>query len=140
MGTYALQKTGEQQFELIKMGVLDIARGRKAGETLLRAVIARAAELGSAALPPNQCSLPRRRPPLRKGWFRARPEHHVRVRRSLCAVRRSHALRARMTSKCIRAVKAASQRLMPIMSTFALDLGCWWALPLDDGRPTYLRR
>ncbi len=47
VGTCALQKTGERQFELTKMGVLDSARGRKAGEFLLAAVIRRAGELGA---------------------------------------------------------------------------------------------
>jgi N-acetylglutamate synthase-like GNAT family acetyltransferase len=46
VGTCALQKTGERQFELTKMGVLDIARGKKAGEFLLLAIIARADALG----------------------------------------------------------------------------------------------
>ncbi len=45
VGTCALQKTGERQFELTKMGVLESARGRKAGEFLLRAILRRAAEL-----------------------------------------------------------------------------------------------
>ncbi len=42
VGTCALRKTGPGQFELTKMGVLASARGRKAGEFLLRAVISRA--------------------------------------------------------------------------------------------------
>ena len=46
VGTCALQKTGERQFELIKMGVLAEARGRKAGEFLLHATIERAFALG----------------------------------------------------------------------------------------------
>jgi len=46
VGTCALQKTGERQFELTKMGVLDSARGKKAGEFLLQAIIARAHALG----------------------------------------------------------------------------------------------
>lgn len=46
IGTCALQKTGERQFELTKMGVLDKARGKKAGEFLLDAIIARAHALG----------------------------------------------------------------------------------------------
>lgn len=46
VGTCALQKTGERQFELTKMGVLSKARGRKAGEFLLQAIIARAHALG----------------------------------------------------------------------------------------------
>jgi len=47
VGTCALQKTGEQSFELTKMGVLEAARGLKAGEHLLRATIARAMEMGA---------------------------------------------------------------------------------------------
>ncbi|WP_174287146.1 GNAT family N-acetyltransferase [Sphingomonas bacterium] len=50
VGTCALQKTGEGRFELTKMGVLESARGRKAGECLLHAMIARAAELGADTL------------------------------------------------------------------------------------------
>jgi DNA-binding MarR family transcriptional regulator/N-acetylglutamate synthase-like GNAT family acetyltransferase len=46
VGTCALQKTGERQFELTKMGVSSDARGRKAGEFLLQAMIARAYALG----------------------------------------------------------------------------------------------
>jgi DNA-binding MarR family transcriptional regulator/N-acetylglutamate synthase-like GNAT family acetyltransferase len=46
IGTCALQKTAERQFELTKMGVLDKARGKKAGEFLLHAIIARANALG----------------------------------------------------------------------------------------------
>ncbi len=46
VGTCGLQKTGERQFELTKMGVLPEARGRKAGEFLLRAMIERAFALG----------------------------------------------------------------------------------------------
>lgn len=46
IGTCGLQKTGERQFELTKMGVLPEARGKKAGEFLLQAMIARAFELG----------------------------------------------------------------------------------------------
>lgn len=42
IGTCALRKTGERQFELTKMGVLEAARGLKAGEFLLRAAIERA--------------------------------------------------------------------------------------------------
>ena len=47
VGTCALQKIGERQLELTKMGVLDSARGRKAGEFLLAATIRRAQELGA---------------------------------------------------------------------------------------------
>jgi N-acetylglutamate synthase-like GNAT family acetyltransferase len=50
VGTCALQKTGERQFELTKMGVLESARGRKAGEFLLRAVLRRARSLGADRL------------------------------------------------------------------------------------------
>ena len=50
VGTCALQKTGEHRFELTKMGVVDSARGRKAGEFLLRAVIARARDMGAETL------------------------------------------------------------------------------------------
>jgi len=46
VGTCGLQKTGERQFELTKMGVLPEARGKKAGEFLLRATIERAFALG----------------------------------------------------------------------------------------------
>jgi DNA-binding MarR family transcriptional regulator len=50
VGTCALQKTGEGQFELTKMGVTAAARGRKAGEFLLGAMIARAQALGAETL------------------------------------------------------------------------------------------
>ena len=50
VGTCALQKTGPGRFELTKMGVLASARGRKAGEFLLRAVISRAADMGAETL------------------------------------------------------------------------------------------
>lgn len=50
VGTCALQKTGENQFELTKMGVRETARGLKVGEALLDAVIARADELGAETL------------------------------------------------------------------------------------------
>ena len=46
VGTCALQKTGERQFELTKMGVLDKARGKRAGAFLLDAIVARAYALG----------------------------------------------------------------------------------------------
>lgn len=46
VGTCALQKTGDSQFELTKMGVSQNARGRKVGEFLLQAIIARADALG----------------------------------------------------------------------------------------------
>jgi N-acetylglutamate synthase-like GNAT family acetyltransferase len=42
VGTCALQRTGENNFELTKMGVRTNARGLKAGEFLLAAVIKRA--------------------------------------------------------------------------------------------------
>jgi len=50
VGACALQKTGERRFELTKMGVLETARGRKAGEFLLKAIIARADQLGADLL------------------------------------------------------------------------------------------
>ncbi len=50
VGACALQKTGERQFELTKMGVLQAARGRKAGEFLLHAILRRAAELDAQTL------------------------------------------------------------------------------------------
>jgi DNA-binding MarR family transcriptional regulator/RimJ/RimL family protein N-acetyltransferase len=50
VGACALQKTGDGRFELTKMGVLEAARGRKAGEYLLKAVIARALEMGADVL------------------------------------------------------------------------------------------
>ncbi len=50
VGACALQKTGERQFELTKMGVLERARGRKVGEYLLDAVIRRAGDLGVETL------------------------------------------------------------------------------------------
>jgi DNA-binding MarR family transcriptional regulator/GNAT superfamily N-acetyltransferase len=45
VGTCALQKTGEQEYELCKMAVRESARGQKAGEFLLRAAIDRALEV-----------------------------------------------------------------------------------------------
>jgi DNA-binding MarR family transcriptional regulator/N-acetylglutamate synthase-like GNAT family acetyltransferase len=50
VGTCALRKTGEGAFELTKMGVLESARGAKAGEFLLKAVIERAQVLGAGRL------------------------------------------------------------------------------------------
>ncbi|MBC6980281.1 bifunctional helix-turn-helix transcriptional regulator/GNAT family N-acetyltransferase [Caulobacter sp. 17J80-11] len=50
VGTCALRRSGEGAFELTKMGVLERARGLKAGEFLLRAAIRRAAELGAEKL------------------------------------------------------------------------------------------
>ncbi len=50
VGACALQKTGDTAFELTKMGVLESARGLKAGEYLLEATIKRAAELGAEPL------------------------------------------------------------------------------------------
>ena len=50
VGTCALQKTGDTSFELTKMGVLESARGLKAGELLLAAVIARAQDMGADPL------------------------------------------------------------------------------------------
>ena len=46
VGTCALQRTGERQFELTKMGVVPEARGKGAGAFLLAATIARAFEIG----------------------------------------------------------------------------------------------
>ncbi|QNQ10082.1 bifunctional helix-turn-helix transcriptional regulator/GNAT family N-acetyltransferase [Sphingomonas alpina] len=45
IGACALQKTGERRFELTKMGVLESARGRKAGEYLLAAILRRARQM-----------------------------------------------------------------------------------------------
>lgn len=50
VGACALQKTGADQYELTKMGVLESARGRKAGAFLLDAVIARAKAMGARRL------------------------------------------------------------------------------------------
>ena len=50
VGTCALRKTGQREFELTKMGVAASARGRKAGEFLLRATIDRAYALGCERL------------------------------------------------------------------------------------------
>ena len=50
VGTCALQRTGPGSFELTKMGVRETARGLKAGEFLLEAIIARAKELGATKL------------------------------------------------------------------------------------------
>lgn len=50
IGTCALRKTGERQFELTKMGVLEAARGLKAGEFLLGAAIERAQSMGAELL------------------------------------------------------------------------------------------
>ncbi len=50
VGVCALQKTGARSFELTKMGVLERARGAKAGEFLLRAMIARGERLGADPL------------------------------------------------------------------------------------------
>ena len=50
VGACALQKTGEGRYELTKMGVLETARGRKAGEFLLKAVIDRAEQMGAEVL------------------------------------------------------------------------------------------
>ena len=50
IGTVALQKTGEREFELTKMGVTPAAQGRGAGEALLRVAIDRAAALGAERL------------------------------------------------------------------------------------------
>jgi ribosomal protein S18 acetylase RimI-like enzyme len=50
VGACALRKTADGEFELTKMGVLEAARGRKAGEFLLAAVIERACALGARTL------------------------------------------------------------------------------------------
>jgi len=50
VGTCALQKTGDSSFELTKMGVRSSARGLKAGEFLLAAVIERARQLNAEPL------------------------------------------------------------------------------------------
>ncbi len=50
VGTCALRKTGQGEFELTKMGVLESARGRKAGEFLLAAAIERARAMGAHTL------------------------------------------------------------------------------------------
>jgi len=50
VGTCALQKTGARSVELTKMGVRESARGLKAGEFLLEAVIARAMRMGAEPL------------------------------------------------------------------------------------------
>ncbi|MEA3002572.1 MAG: hypothetical protein QOH81_1360 [Sphingomonadales bacterium] len=50
VGTCALRKTGEGEFELTKMGVIEAARGCKAGAFLLKAAIARAEEIGADTL------------------------------------------------------------------------------------------
>jgi len=50
VGTCGLLKTGEHEFELIKMAVLPEARGRGAGEFLLRATIERAFAMGAERL------------------------------------------------------------------------------------------
>ena len=50
IGTCALRKTGEREFELTKMGVHEAARGLKAGEFLLNAAIDRAQSLGAELL------------------------------------------------------------------------------------------
>lgn len=50
VGTCALQHTGGSGFELTKMGVRADARGLKAGEFLLAAMIRRAADLGADPL------------------------------------------------------------------------------------------
>ncbi len=50
VGTCASQKTGERSVELTKMGVRESARGLKAGEFLLDAIIARAMAPGAEPL------------------------------------------------------------------------------------------
>ncbi len=50
VGTCALMKAADGVFELTKMGVSERARGRKAGEYLLAATLARAADMGIETL------------------------------------------------------------------------------------------
>jgi N-acetylglutamate synthase-like GNAT family acetyltransferase len=50
IGTCALQKTGEGRFELTKMAVRESARGLKAGEFLLHAMLERARIMGAREL------------------------------------------------------------------------------------------
>ena len=50
VGTGALRPAGGNAFELTKMGVTETARGLKAGEFLLAALIARAGQLGADPL------------------------------------------------------------------------------------------
>ncbi|AGG89322.1 GNAT family N-acetyltransferase [Rhodanobacter denitrificans] len=50
VGACALQKTGATSYELTKMGVRESARGMKAGEFLLAAIIERANSLGADPL------------------------------------------------------------------------------------------
>ena len=50
VGACALQKTGATSYELTKMGVRESARGMKAGEFLLAAIIDRASSLGAEPL------------------------------------------------------------------------------------------
>jgi DNA-binding MarR family transcriptional regulator/ribosomal protein S18 acetylase RimI-like enzyme len=50
VGTCGLLRTGEAEFELIKMAVVPEARGRGAGEFLLRATIERALAMGAERL------------------------------------------------------------------------------------------
>ncbi|MFM5916552.1 MAG: GNAT family N-acetyltransferase [Novosphingobium sp.] len=50
VGTCALQQTSPGKFELTKMGVSEAARGLKAGEALLAAMIERAREMGAQQL------------------------------------------------------------------------------------------
>jgi GNAT superfamily N-acetyltransferase len=50
VGAGALQKTGDGFFELTKMGVLDSARGQKAGEFLLSALIGKARAMDARKL------------------------------------------------------------------------------------------
>ena len=50
VGTCALLKTGENEYELTKMGVLESARGSGAGRFLLEATIAKAQAIGAKRL------------------------------------------------------------------------------------------
>lgn len=50
VGTCALLKTGEDEYELTKMGVLESARGQNAGKFLLQTIIERAKVIGAKRL------------------------------------------------------------------------------------------
>jgi N-acetylglutamate synthase-like GNAT family acetyltransferase len=50
VGTCALLKTGNNQYELSKMGVLESARGTGAGNFLLKAIIEKAKSIGADRL------------------------------------------------------------------------------------------
>lgn len=50
VGTCALLKTGPDEYELTKMGVLESARGQNAGKFLLQAMISKAKSIGAKRL------------------------------------------------------------------------------------------